>query len=184
MASKPTRARAAAAAALLAAALGAGPTGAARAAGPDPIYAEAGIRYPEGFDVNTLADVRGRVAHLDPDGKGPVRFEVDTGTDRYTILASPHWFWSDLDPGLTPGDEVVVRGSKSLGTNGRLYVIAQELRLPASGRTVAFRDAAGSPMWTGHSPRGGGGAARPPGSMGPALGPGGGMGRMGNMGHR
>ncbi len=175
--------RVAVATTLLTAALAGGSLGEARAGEPDPIYAEAGIRYPEGFDLNTLADVRGRVLRLAPAEKGPVRFELDAGTDRYTVLASPRWYWSDLKPDLSPGDEVVVRGSKSLGTNGLLYVVAQEMRLMGSGRMITFRDAAGGPLWMGHSPRGAGGAARSPGSMGPGMGGMGGTGSMGGMGH-
>jgi len=172
-------------AAVLANLLAGGPLAAAWAGEPDPVYAEAGIHYPGGFDLNTLADVRGRVVRVGPDGQGPVRFEVDTGIDRYTVLASPQWYWDDLRPGLAPGDEVVVRGSKSLGTNGRLYVVAQEVRLTASGRRLTFRDVTGEPLWMVRQPRGTGGGVRMPGSMGAGMGGSmGGMGHMGGMGRR
>lgn len=171
--------------AFLAAALAVAPWTPGWAAAEDPIYAECGIHYPDGFDVNTLSDVKGRVVGVEQPSKGPVRFEVDSGTERYTVLTGPRWYWSDVNPRLSAGDEVVVRGSKSLGTNGRLYVVAQEVRV--SGRTVVFRSASGAPLWTGGGGRGPGGGPRSGGGMGAGMGGAsgaGGMGGMGRGGHR
>jgi hypothetical protein len=161
------------------AALAALPLGRAWAAESDPIFAECGIRYPDGFDVNTLADVRGRVVRVEHPDKGPVRFEVDTGTDRYTVLTSPRWYWDDMKPAVSPGDEVLVRGSKSLGTNGRLYVVAEEVR--AAGRTVVFRATDGAPLWTGNRATGASGGARSGSPGGFGMGGGAGRGGAGGM---
>ena len=149
---------------------------AARAASEqDTVLEGSGIRYPSGFDVNTVGEVRGVVRALTVPDQGPVRFQVDTGTETYTVIASPRWFWEDLRADLTEGAEVAVRGSKTMGRNGVLYVVAQEVRLLSSDRSYTLRDPRGSPMWHGHGPGGMGGQQMGPGPGGGGMG--GGMGR-------
>lgn len=154
--------------ALLAAAVALGtvlaPT--ARAAGQDDVLEGCGIRFPGGFDVNTLGELRGRASRLEQPPSGPVRFRLDTDSDSYTVLVAPAWYWSELKLELPDGTELVVRGSKTVGTDGSLYIVAQEMRVAATGRVVALRDRTGGPLWTG---------AR-------GLGQGGGRGRMGATG--
>lgn len=115
----------------------------------DTVLPESGIRYPDGFDQNTIGEVRGRAFGLTRPGRGPVRFRLVSGRETYTVLACPPWMWSDLDVELPDGTEVRVTGSKSLGKDGNLYVIAQEMEFPGSGRSIAFRDARGLPLWKG-----------------------------------
>lgn len=92
------------------------------------------------------------------------------------MLAAPTWFWNDLKIELPDGTPVRVRGSKSVGKDGRLYIIAQEVILSAKGRSLSFRDDAGSPLWRG---AGAGGAGRGMGMGSPMGGPGGMRGGMG-----
>lgn len=138
---------------------------------------ESGIRYPTGYDSNTVGEVRGSVQGLlvEPK-KGPVRFQVVTAKETYTILACPVWLWSDLAPGIREGDEVRVRGSKSQGVDGKLYLVAQEIQIVSTGRTLTLRTEDGFPLWSGHrggvAGRHGKGASQ--GGMGATTGSGGG----------
>lgn len=127
----------------------------ARAAEPDAVLAGSGIRYPGGFDADTVGEVRGRASGTVVPGSGPVRFRVDTDRESYHILASPPWYWKDLRVDLPDGSEVRVRGSKTLGKDMALYVVAQEVQLLPSGKSWRFRDESGYPLWKGRQ----GGAA-------------------------
>jgi len=144
-----------------------------------------GIRYPDGFDLNTVGEVRGTAHELRRPERGPVRFRLDSATESYTVLASPQWYWEDLRTEIPEGAEVKVRGSKSLGRDLQMYIIAQEVRLTGSGRAWVFRDDHGAPLWK--SMAGGtgvgGGSGSPMFRGGAGRGPGG-MGGMGGMGGR
>lgn len=121
----------------------------AHAQEPDTVLPGSGILYPDGFDQNTIGEVRGKAFDLTRPGRGPVRFRLVSGRETYTVLACPPWMWNDLEVDLPDGTEVRVTGSKSLGRDGNLYVIAQEMDFPGSGRSIAFRDGRGFPLWKG-----------------------------------
>jgi hypothetical protein len=136
-----------------------------------------GIPFPGGFDENTVGEIRGRVTGILLPASGPVQIQVLAGRDPYTVIASPSWYWTDIGAEATEGTELLVRGSKALGADGRLYIIAQEIRVQETGKSLVFRDDAGQPFWTGArfgSSRGKAGFGSPlRGTGGAAGGPGG-----------
>ncbi|MBI5576934.1 MAG: hypothetical protein HY896_11295 [Deltaproteobacteria bacterium] len=148
----------------------------------DTVLEGSGIHYPGGFDPNTVGEVRGKAYGISVPERGPVRFRLETGRETYTVLASPKWFWKDQIAELPDGAEIRVRGSKTLGRDANLYIIAQRIRIGSSGRPVDLRTGDGSPLWRG--PKAGGMGA--PGGFGSPMRGGGGMGSgpggMGGMG--
>jgi hypothetical protein len=151
----------------------------AQAQDSDTVLEGSGIHYPGGFDPNTVGEVRGKAYGLSIPERGPVRFQLETGRETYTVLASPKWFWKDLKAEFPDGAEIRVRGSKTLGRDSNLYIIAQRIRIGSSGRLMDLRDGDGFPIWKGPkagvmgapggfgSPmRGGGGMGSGPGGMG------------------
>lgn len=124
----------------------------------DRMLEESGIRYPDGFDPQTVGEVQGTVHGLYRPGKGPVSFDLRAQFENYRVIASPPWYWDDLNLRLADGDKVSVRGSKSLGNDGRLYIIAQEIYL-SSGRSVVLRGEDGAALWKGGPRSGSGGAS-------------------------
>ena len=108
-----------------------------------------GICYPGGYDNNTVGSVRGKLVDLQLPDEGPVRLVVDGGGERWVVLASPTWFWKMTGLHLVPGDTVTVRGSKALGADGTLYVVAREILPPGTGIAAAVRDSHGAPLWRG-----------------------------------
>ena len=148
----------------------------ARAEEKDMVLPGSGIHYPQGFDLNTVGDVQGKAfGYLQP-GKGPVQFWVVSEKETYIVLVSPRWYWNEIGGKITDGTEVWVHGSKSLGKDGNLYIIAQKMRILPSGKAMVFRDEDGYPLWKGprvgtrggfgSSQRGMGGMGRGPGGMG------------------
>jgi hypothetical protein len=113
------------------------------------VLQESGIRYPGGFDPNTVGKVEGKVQGYFQPKSGPVRFQITSGRDTYTVLVSPAWYWNDLGAKVAGGTQVRVRGSKSLGRDGKLYIIAQEVQILPSGKSLVFRSENGFPLWKG-----------------------------------
>ncbi|MGZ8463807.1 MAG: hypothetical protein ACXWWT_13340 [Candidatus Deferrimicrobiaceae bacterium] len=153
--------------------------GTAFAAGNGTVLEGSGIHYPEGFDPNTVGEVRGTARGVERPERGPIRFRLESGKEAYTVLVSPSWYWEDLRTEIREGAEVSVRGSKTLGRDMGMYIIAQEIRVMSSGQAWVFRDQAGFPLWK--SQGGGMGAGGRSGS--PMLRGGGGKG-PGGMGGR
>lgn len=148
----------------------------------DVVLQGSGVRYPGGFDPNTVGEVQGRAYGLVQPQHGPVRFQLDAGNETYTVLASSNWYWKDLKAKLPDGSNVLVRGSKSLGNDMQLYIVAQKIRLLDSGRSLVLRNEAGKPLWQGQA---GGPSGTPGGFMGGGGPMGGGFGGMGGgMGGR
>ena len=117
--------------------------------GRDQVLPGCGICYPGGYDVNTVGDVEGRIVEVQTPAPGPVRLVVAGERERWVVLVSPVWFWKSSELRLAPGDSVAVRGSKTLGADGALYLVAREIRSSGNQRTVVFRDSRGTPLWTG-----------------------------------
>ena len=140
----------------LAAALALAPAGAARAQEQEPevTLPACGIRYPGGYDPNTVGVVEGRVASIDVPEQGPVSFRLEDAGESYTVLAAPAWYWQERKLKLLNGDRVRVKGSKTMGADGNLYLVAQEITAAGAEKPVVLRDAQGKPAWTGCGPGG------------------------------
>lgn len=115
----------------------------------DVVLPESGIHYPGGFDTNTVGVVKGKVYAIPQKDKSPVLLRLDSGKESYFVIASPLWYWKDLGANIPDGTEIKVRGSKSLGKDGKLYIVAQEMEIPSTGKSYAFRDDGGYPIWKG-----------------------------------
>ena len=144
----------------------------------DIILEESGIHYPRGFDLNTVGDVQGKATHFSRPEKGPVRFQLVTDRETYLVLTSPPWYWNEIQLKIVEGTEVIVRGSKSFGKDGNLYIVAQEIRIPFSGQHIIFRGKEGTPLWKSSDWSGRGS----PGGAGPSSGGRGGVGAGGGTG--
>ncbi|HBO69925.1 MAG TPA: hypothetical protein DD658_07255 [Deltaproteobacteria bacterium] len=145
------------------------PLGKAHAGDPDTVLPGSGILYPGGFDPNTVGEVRGRAYGLQRPDTGPVRFRLESGNGTYVVIASPGWFWDDLNVQIPEGTEIRVLGSKSLGRDGRLYIVAQEVEVPGARRSLSLRDDGGHPLWK-SADRGGTGRGGGMGGMGSGMG--------------
>ena len=115
----------------------------------DMILTGSGIHYPRGFDTNTVDSIRGKAFGIYYPEKGPVQFQLQSQSETFTVLSSPKWYWKDLGEKISDGIEVEVHGSKSLGKDGKLYIIAQEIRIFSSGESLFFRTEDGIPLWSG-----------------------------------
>lgn len=120
----------------------------AKAEEENTVLTQSGILYPMGYDPNTVGEVQGQVQALNRPENGPVSFQLMEGRERYIVLACPAWYWRDAGVELTEGATVIVRGSKSLGRDQKLYIVAQEIRIVASNQVLVLRKADGTPLWS------------------------------------
>lgn len=121
---------------------------------PEVILPACGIRYPGGYDPNTVGVVEGRVSSFSRPAQGPVRFRLEADGEAYTVLAAPAWFWEDRKIPIDNGDSVRVKGSKTMGADGNLYLVAQEIISGDAEKPEVLRDARGKPVWSGCGPGG------------------------------
>lgn len=153
---------------------------AAARASRDQLLPGCGICYPGGYDVNTAGEVRGTLLDLQVPDEGPVRFVVAGERERWVVLASPAWFWRSAKARLAPGGSVAVRGSKTLGDDGALYLVAREIQGAGDAPVLVLRDHRGVPLW-GRSRRG---SQAPGGDVGACRAQATGRGRNGGAGRR
>ena len=146
----------------------------------ETVLPQSGIRYPGGFDSNTVGEVQGKVSDLVLPERGPVSFKLTDERETYRVLSGPAWYWRDVSEEIGDGTDLRVRGSKSLGQDGNLYIVAQEIDIVGSGKSMVFRSEHGSPVWKGSRRRGAGKA----GGFGSPMGRGGSAGRGGGSGMR
>jgi len=127
---------------------------------PEMILPAGGIRYPGGYDPNTVGVVEGRVASFSRPERGPVTFRLEGAAETFTVLAAPVWYWDGLKLAVRDGDRLRVKGSKSMGADGNLYLVVQELAPAGGERPVVLREPGGKPLWSGCGPQGCGKRAR------------------------
>jgi hypothetical protein len=121
---------------------------------PEMTLPACGIRYPGGYDPNTVGAVEGRVTSFDHPERGPVSFRLEAAGETYTVFTAPAWYWTDRKITIRNGDRVRVKGSKSMGADGNLYLVAQEITVPGAEKPIILRDVLGKPAWSGCGPGG------------------------------
>ena len=120
------------------------------AAEQDKAFEQSGIHFPGGFDLNTVGELDGKATGLyRPAGNGPVILNIETTWEQYAVVTCPPWHWDELKIKVSVGEEIRVVGSKSLGKDGHLYIIAQQIHFIGQGRTVMLRSKTGTPLWSG-----------------------------------
>jgi hypothetical protein len=113
-------------------------------------FEQSGIHFPGGFDLNTVGEVNGKITGLNrPAGNGPVIVSLETLWEKYAIATCPPWYWDELKIKFSMGEEVRVIGSKSLGKDANLYIIAQEIHFIEQGKIIMLRSKTGTPLWNG-----------------------------------
>lgn len=123
----------------------------AMAADQKGAFEQSGIHFPGGFDLNTVGVLSGKSTGLSrPVGSGPVILNIETVWEKYAVVTCPPWYWDELKVKVSVGEEVQVIGSKSLGKDSNLYIIAQEIHFVGQGKTITLRSKTGTPLWSGH----------------------------------
>jgi hypothetical protein len=119
------------------------------------------------FDPKNLVDIQGTVQRIDLEeiyGKQS-RFLVLTimSVDRslYRVEVCPQWY---LENDIAVGMKIHIHGSQLAETEGKAYLIAQEISM--QGERIALRDRRGFPLWSQLGGKDGRGNRKGPGRRG------------------
>lgn len=121
---------------------------------PEVILPACRILYPGGYDPNTVGVVEGRVTTLGRPERGPVTLRLESTGGTYIVLTAPAWYLEELKFAVREKERARVKGSKTMGADGKLYLVAQQIDLVDRGGSIALRDAQGKPAWSGCGPGG------------------------------
>lgn len=115
-------------------------------------WEKSGLDLEEGYDLNTVTTVTGRVVSVAPDSDGKHLIAVIDGKgETFHAALGPPWYWNEHGIALKPGDPVTVRGAKAIGKDGKTYILSQRIANSSTGEEIALRSDSGKPGWTGQS---------------------------------
>ena len=109
----------------------------------------------EGYDENTEINVSGTILEITPHTRGPVIVRLSSKGRVYNIKTAPLWYLAKENITFVTGAQIEVMGSKYVGTDGNLYLMARQIKDPTTGQIIMMRDSACRPLWWGDR-RGGG----------------------------
>jgi hypothetical protein len=113
---------------------------------------KSGLDLTSGYDVNTVISVSGKVTSTPHQiEKEHVVVEIRSGTDSFSICVGPNAYWESKGIPVSLNDELIVKGSKAQGQDGKTYLMAQKLTNKTTGTQVELRNEKGSPVWSGRS---------------------------------
>ena len=108
---------------------------------------KSGLDFTNGYDVNTVTSVSGRVASLPRTGeKEQVFLEIKVGGDSISLGLGPKAYWEQQGIQLRLDDEVTAKGSKAQGKDGKTYLITQKLANKTTGAQTVLRTDSGAPL--------------------------------------
>lgn len=113
---------------------------------------KSGLDFNQGYDINTVTTVSGRVASLPrEDRRDNYVFEIKNGNESINICLGPGSFWEKKEMPVRLNDEITAKGSKAQGQDGKLYLLTQKLVNKTSGTQLELRNDKGEPVWSGRS---------------------------------
>ena len=140
---------------------------------------KSGLDLNQGYDVNTVSTVSGRVTALPSSGDAAgAAITIKSGDETVYLYVGPGPYWSKNGIAVRVNDEVTAKGSKAVGKDGKTYLLTQSLFNRTTNGHMNMRNDRGMPGWSGAEirndrPSGAGGGP------GAAERPGGGMMRSG-----
>jgi hypothetical protein len=113
-------------------------------------HAYAEYETTEGYDENTEIKIAGTVTQVVPRARGPVTIIIRTVNRDYMVITGPQWFIVQEGFNLKAGDILRVTGSKFIGRDGNLYIVARKIKDSSTGKVLRLRDSNLLPFWRGH----------------------------------
>jgi hypothetical protein len=118
-------------------------------------YAFAEYETTEGYDENTEIKIAGTVTQAVPRMRGAVIIMLQTPNRDYRVITGPRWYLDIEGFDFKVGDNLRVTGSKFIGRDGNLYIVARKIKDSSTGKVLRLRDSDLVPYWRGrHMMRG------------------------------
>ena len=113
---------------------------------------KSGLDFSKGYDVNTVTTVSGRVAAAPWTGeKEQVFVDIKAGGDIVSLSIGPKSSWESRQIPLHPNDDIIAKGSKAQGKDGKTYLLVQKLTNRTTGSQLVIRTERGGPEWPGRT---------------------------------
>lgn len=111
---------------------------------------QSGLDVTTGYDVNTVATIRGTVLTSPSRVEGQhTEMTMTTEQGIVTVLLGPWFYWEKQTYIITTGQEITVTGSKAQGKDGSVYLFAQKLDNNTKSGSITLRSETGKPLWGG-----------------------------------
>jgi hypothetical protein len=104
----------------------------------------------ESYDENTELTVRGSVVEAKRETPGPFVIKLRTKNMIYNVVTAPPWYLTREQIVLREGLELEVTGSKYIGKDGNLFLLARQITDISTGKVIILRDTHCRPLWHGH----------------------------------
>lgn len=116
---------------------------------------KSGLDFNKGYDVNTVTTVSGHVASPPRSGeKGYIFVEIKAGAEAVNLSLGPGSFWNEKEFPLHQNDEIIAKGSKAQGKDGKTYLMVQKLTNRTTGAQTVVRNELGVSAWSGRNESG------------------------------
>ncbi|TWJ19761.1 DNA-binding protein [Geobacter argillaceus] len=116
---------------------------------------KSGLDFANGYDVNTVTTVSGRMgSNPQPGEKEQVFAEIKVGNETINLSLGPKNVWERKGVPLRTGDDITVKGSKAQGKDGKTYLLVEKLTNRTTGAQVVLRNERGGPAWIGRNASG------------------------------
>ena len=127
--------------------------------GNDASQRNNGLDVAAGYDVNTVATIRGTVITppVKADKNEHTQMTIAAGQEVVTVLLGPWSYWERQGFTVSRNQEISVTGSRAQGKDGSTYLFAQKLENKTVGGSLLLRADSGVPNWS--RGRGGGDGA-------------------------
>ncbi|MDD2541872.1 MAG: DNA-binding protein [Desulfuromonadaceae bacterium] len=113
---------------------------------------KSGLDFSNGYDINTVSTMSGRAISLPYRGeKENVFIEIKSGNQNLNISVGPGTYWQQKGFAIALNDELIVKGSKAQGKDGKAYILAQKIVNRTTGSQIEVRNDKGEPRWSGQN---------------------------------
>jgi hypothetical protein len=112
-------------------------------------YANAQYEDTEGYDENTEIRVKGIVKDISSRKRGAIVLLFKAGNREYRVVTGPQRYLLQEGFEFRSGDSLFVVGSKFIGRDGSIYIVARRIKNTVSGKTLLLRDSSLIPLWRG-----------------------------------
>ena len=109
-----------------------------------------GLNVTEGFDVNTIKTLSGKVI-TPPESKGQEQhtvMSVAAAQGTVTVVLGPWWYWEKQRVTIAKNQDLAITGSLAQGKDGLLYLFAQRIENRSNGEVVTLRSESGTALWS------------------------------------
>lgn len=111
---------------------------------------KSGLDLDHGYDVNTVATITGKVSVTSYSGDRDMIFvDVSNSSEKVHLAVGPASYWEKHGIKLGLNDDIVAKGSKSQGKDGKLYLLVRKLENRTTGSLIELRTELGEAVWNG-----------------------------------